>query len=181
MRPRVRRLRHLVLLLAGVTALAACRSGAGASPPAPAPGPTAPPVGGAAATTTAALPTSPREQVEAAYLRSWAAYARAVATRDPPGLEQAYGGRALELVRSEVIRRRAENRPARARVDHDYTIRLRDADTATVIDGYLSHQVRIDPATGRAIEPDPRERRLEAYTLRRIGDDWLVTEVVGLA
>jgi hypothetical protein len=119
--------------------------------------------------------------VEEAYLRSWAAYAQAVERLDPAGLEQAYAGRALELVRGEVLDRRAEQRPARVEVDHDYAIRVRDADTATVIDGYLSHQVRIDPATGEPTEADPQERRLEAYTLHRVGTRWLVTEIVGLA
>lgn len=126
-------------------------------------------------TTTAAMTAEAR--VEAAYLRSWKVYAKAVRTLDASGLDQIYAERALVLVRADVDRLRAANTPVRCAVDHNYTVDIGGPALATVRDKYVNHCVLLDPKTGKPSEPDPNKVLSETYILRLIEGQW---KIVGI-
>lgn len=115
------------------------------------------------------------DEVEAAYLRSWDLYARAVREFDPAGLEGVYADDALLVVLREVERRRAELRPARVEVEHSYRVQLLGAGRAVVFDTYLNHSVALDHASGQAVEEDPNEVLTEAFTFERRDGAWMLT------
>ena len=116
----------------------------------------------------------------AAYHRSWAVYTEAVARVEPAGLPEAFAGSALVLRRREVERLRRAGEAIRVRVTHRPEVVLVDADTAVVTDVLDNHMVRVDHRTGRPREPDPDDVLTRAYTLRREGGLWKVTEAVAL-
>lgn len=132
----------------------------------------------ASTTTTAFDPASVEGQVEAAYLRSWDVYAEAVyhLQLDEEAFAQVYAGEALELRRNEVSRRIVDRQPSRVRVEHDYSIvRGADPSTASVIDNFVNHQVRLDPETMEPTEADPNELLLVNFKLTLVGGIWKVT------
>jgi len=158
----VRRLLLLPLLILAVS----CGSGGSEGPSASV---TTPP-------TTAAATVE--QQVEAAYLRSWDVYAKAVRTLDPSGLEESYVGKALETVSGEVRRRQSERRPAAVKVDHDLSIEIVNDTTAVVVDRYVNHSVRLDPTDSTPLESDPNERITESYNLILDEARWKVSGIV---
>jgi hypothetical protein len=141
------------------------------------------PTGPSAAVTTP--PTSERttttlsieQEVEAAYLRSWDVYAKAVRDLDPSGLEESYADAALELERNEVADLVAANTPVRVQVEHKYSINVVDSTHAVVFDRYRNHSVLLDAKTGHPAEPDPDNEIAQTYALRRIDGKWKVTQV----
>lgn len=106
-------------------------------------------------------------EVEAAYLRSWDLYRRAVRELDPAGLEDIYADDALAVILREVDRRRGERRPVRVDIDHAYRVELLGAGRAVVFDSYRNHSVALDGATGEPAEEDPNEVLTEAFTFER--------------
>ena len=66
------------------------------------------------------------------------------------------------------------------RVAHHLEVALVDAETAVVTDVLDNHMVRVDARTGRALESDPDGTLTRAYTLRREGGTWKVTDAVAL-
>lgn len=120
------------------------------------------------------------EEVEAAYRRSWAVYADAVGRVDGSRLAEAFGASALILRRREVEALRRAGQAITVRVTHDLEVTLVDAVTAVVTDVLGNHMVRVDGRTGRPLEPDPDSTLTRAYTLRREGGTWKVTEAVAL-
>lgn len=130
-------------------------------------------------TTTAFDPATVEGQVEAAYLRSWDVYADAVyhLELDEDALAEVYAGEALETVRSEVARRTERREPSLVQIDHRYEVTFRDSDLAYVVDVYLNHQVRLDPETYLPIEPDPNERLVYNFELRKSDGQWRVTQI----
>jgi hypothetical protein len=142
------------------------------------------PAGPSAAVTTP--PTSERttstltvdQEVEAAYLRSWDVYAKAVRDLDPSGLEESYASPQLERTRDAVNKRKAANTPDRVRVEHDFEILVLGDGRAMVRDRYRNHSVFIDPVTMEPTEPDPNETIFEVYTLKEIDDRWKVVDIV---
>ncbi len=120
------------------------------------------------------------EEVEAAYRRSWAVYADAVGRVDDSRLAEAFGASALILRRREVDALRRAGQAITVRVTHDLEVALVDAVTAVVTDVLGNHMVRLDSRTGRPLEPDPDNTLTRAYTLRREGGTWKVTEAVAL-
>lgn len=127
-------------------------------------------------TTSVAL--TPEQEVEAAYLRSWDVYAKAVRELDPAGLEAAYTAEALETVRREVERYASANTPVRVAVEHQIAVQLLDDGTAAVFDTYVNHSVFVDPATGEPTEEDTAQTVNETYALRREGGRWKVASIV---
>lgn len=130
----------------------------------------------ASTTTTAYDPAAVEGQVEAAYLRSWDVYADAVYNLelDEAALAEVYAEDALSTQVSEIRRRIQDNTPSLVRVDHSYTISLSGTASANVIDQFVNHQVRVDPATKQPIEPDPNERSLLNFRMALIGGSWKV-------
>jgi len=118
------------------------------------------------------------QQVEAAYLRSWDVYAKAVRTLDPSGLDSIYAGKALETVTGEIRRRQSERRPAAVKVEHDLSIEIVNETTAVVVDEYVNHSVRLDPANSAPVEADPNERITESYNLTLVEARWKVSGIV---
>lgn len=129
---------------------------------------------GGASTTEA---KTPEEEVEAAYLKSWDVYTKAVRDLDPSGLERTYAERALVLVRQDVERLRSANTPVRCSVEHNYSISIGGPSLASVHDAYVNHCVLLDAATGEPAEPDPNNVVSETYVFKRFEDQW---KVVGI-
>jgi len=121
---------------------------------------------------------TPEQEVEAAYLRSWDVYAKAVRELDPAGLEESYTGDALETVRREVERYAAANTPVRVAVDHRTAVQILEDGTAAVFDTYVNHSVFVDPRSGEPTEEDTAETVNETYSLRREGGRWKVASIV---
>lgn len=164
-----RSLRALVLVLV----VTACSSGSDAK------GPTATVASSkpAESTTTTAEPKTPEQEVEAAYLKSWDVYAKAVRELDDSHLESAYADTALTTVRTEVQRLKGKATPVKVRVEHHYTIQVVAPDRAVVVDSYANHSVFVDPNSGVPTERDPNERLVETYTIKNIEGSW---KVVGI-
>ncbi len=167
-------MRSSVLLLVLTLAGAGCATGAGAANGRLAE-PTIPP-----STMAPAPPLSVLDEVEAAYRRSWAVYADAVGRVDTSHLAEAFGDRALGLRRREVAGLRRAGEAIAVRVAHHLEVALVDAETAVVTDVLDNHMVRVDARTGRALESDPDGTLTRAYTLRREGGTWKVTDAVAL-
>jgi hypothetical protein len=127
-------------------------------------------------TTSSSVALTPEQEVEAAYLRSWDVYAKAVRELDPAGLEESYTGDALDMVRAEVERYRQAKTPVKVRVEHDYEVRVVDDQTAGVFDTYRNHSVVVD-RDGNPVEQDPDEVLSEIYSMRRDGETWKVARI----
>lgn len=169
--------RRPVCLLVLALAVAGC----GGSSEAKAPSATVGPPGTTGGTTSTAKALTPEEEVEAAYLRSWDVYAKAMRTLDVSQLGVVYADEALVLRREEVAGLEQANTPARMRVEHDYSISLLASDRALVVDSYRNHSVTLDPQTGEASEPDPNNLLRRKYDLRKEGGRWLVVRVTALS
>lgn len=165
----------LAVLFVALPLLSACSDDGGADGPA------------ASVTTTSSRPSTtsssvaltPEQEVEAAYLRSWDVYAKAVRELDPAGLAEAFAGTALELRIDEVRDLAAANTPVRIEVDHDHIVDVLDGGRrAVVLDSYTNHSVLLDPRSGEPSEPDPNEVVRRQYTLELIGETWKVVDVL---
>jgi hypothetical protein len=135
-------------------------------------GTTTPPV------TTSAAPSDPRAQVEQAYLKAWDVWADALVKLDASGLRDAFTGRALQLITSQVAEQKGKNQPVRIRAEHNYTITLIDAQTASVDDRYINHNVRLDPNTLEPIEPDPDNPEHRSFTLKLVDGTWKIARII---
>jgi hypothetical protein len=151
--------------------VAGCAPGAAATP---SPDPTLP------TTTAAPVTRSVVDEVTAAYHRSWAVYAAAIGRVDPSGLPRAFAGSALILKRREVAGLARRGAAVRVAVRHHAEVSLIDARTALVTDLVENHMVLVDAVTREPLEADPDDVLARAYTLRRIGGTWKVTEAVAL-
>ena len=127
-------------------------------------------------TTTAFDPASVEGQVEAAYLESWDVYADAVydLELDEDALAEVYAETSLDGKIDEIEQRIEDGRAALVRIDHEYDIVLVDESTAQVVDRFTNHQVLIDPDTKQPVEPDPNEKVVFNFTVRRTADGWRV-------
>ena len=72
--------------------------------------------------TTSATPSDPRAQVEQAYLHAWDVWADALTSLDTSRLSEAFTGRALNVVTSQVEEQKRQNEPVRISAEHNYTI-----------------------------------------------------------
>jgi hypothetical protein len=131
---------------------------------------------------TTSTPATPEEEVEAAYLRSWEVYAKAVRELDPSGLEESYARDSLETVRAEVERLADANTPIRVDVLHgELVIEFLEKDVAVVFDAYINRSVLLDGSTGEPIE-EPQEKTLrEAYQMERLEEEWKVVFIRSLS
>jgi hypothetical protein len=164
--------RWLVLLAVGGFAAAACSGASGDT------GPTAEVTAPPRESTTTTEARTPEEEVEAAYLRSWEVYAKAVRDLDARGLEEVLAEERLETTRQEIQRRIVERRPSRVSVEHRYEIEITEPEVAFVLDRYVNHSVWLDPDTGQPGEPDPNQVLFDVSTLKRIEGKWKVVRTV---
>jgi hypothetical protein len=162
--------RRWLLVLPLLVAAASCSSDAPAGPSAAV---TTPPT---SERTTTML--SVEQEVEAAYLRSWDVYAKAVRDLDPSGLEESYADAALDLERNEVARLKAANTPIVVEVDHDLAVEIVRDGEALVFDTYVNRNYRIDSSGKPIDDPNKAGTYSETYQMRRIGGRWLVVRVV---
>lgn len=128
--------------------------------------------------TTSAAPTDPRAQVEQAYLHAWDVWADALLKLDTTVLPEAFTGRALQLITAQVQEQKRKDEPVRVRAEHDYTVTILDATTASVDDQYINHNVRLDPKTLEAIEQDPNNSEHRSFTLRLVDGTWKIARII---
>jgi hypothetical protein len=121
---------------------------------------------------------TPEEQVEAAYLKSWDVYAKAVRELDTSRLEQIYAEEQLKRTTDEVLRLKAAGNAVRVAVEHDLHVEIVKDGLALVRDRYRNHSVLIDPQSGEPREQDPDVLLLETYTLKEIFGRWMVVDIV---
>lgn len=126
-------------------------------------------------TTSSSVALTPEQEVEAAYLRSWDVYAKAVRALDPAGLEESYTGEALETVRAEVERYADANTPVIVDVQHDITVGVLTATDAQVHDRYVSRTHRTGEDGTPIDDPTDESTYEEKYRLKRISGRWLIT------
>jgi hypothetical protein len=128
--------------------------------------------------TTSATPSDPRAQVEQEYLKAWDVWADALVTLDASGLSEAFTGRAQQLITTQVAEQKSKNQPVRIRAEHNYTVTLIDAQTASIDDRYINHNVRLDPNTLEPIEPDPDNPEHRSFTLKLVGGTWKIATII---
>jgi len=128
--------------------------------------------------TTSATPSDPHAQVEQAYLHAWDVWADALTSLDTSRLSEAFTGRALNVVTSQVEEQKRQNEPVRISAEHNYTITLINPQTASVEDRYINHNVRLDPETLEPVEPDQETNVRRSFTLKLVGSTWKIAEII---
>ncbi|MGH2739462.1 MAG: hypothetical protein ACRDH6_03105 [Actinomycetota bacterium] len=141
--------------------------------------------GASGATPTTPPPTSPSEtptdvkaDVEQAYLAAWDVWADALEQLDPSLLQEAFTGPALQVVTDQVEEQRRKNEPVRIRAEHNYRINVIDAQTASIEDRYINHNVRLNPETLEPVEPDQETRVRRSFTLKLVDSTWKIAEII---
>jgi len=129
-------------------------------------------------TSPSETPTDVKAEVEQAYLAAWDVWADALVELDTSRLPEAFTGRALKLITSQVEEQSQENEPVQIRAEHNYTIGILDEETASVDDRYINHNVRLDPATLEPIEEDPNRREHRSFTLKLVGGTWKIARII---
>lgn len=164
----------LAFAVAGLVALSAgCRDSN--EPPTP--------TATVALTTTAtatAMPTpSFEEEVGAAYLAYWDAYAAAVLNLDPTLVEGFATGEELDGIREEIETLRSQGVALRVVVEHDFSIVEAADGTATVFDEYVNNSFAVDPETGEPPTASGSGEVLrDAFFMERNGGRWSVVRSV---
>jgi hypothetical protein len=125
-----------------------------------------------------ATPTDARALVEQAYLNAWEVWADALLQLDASRLPDTFTGRALELITSQVEEQSQSNEPVQIQAEHNYTITILDAQTASVDDRYINHNVRLDPDTLEPIEEDPNRREHRSFTLKLVDGTWKIERII---
>jgi hypothetical protein len=164
-----RRLVLGVLLAVGLTACGS--SGRSASPSA-----TVPTTAAHRSTTTQAR--TPEQEVEAAYLKSWDVYSKAVRNLDPTGLEQSYGENALGTVRAEIDRLSRAGTPVVVQVEHNVHVQVVDPMSALVRDRYSNRNYRVDRSGKPLDDPNDVGTYLDTYQMRKGDGEWRVVRIV---
>ena len=128
------------------------------------------------ATPTATPAPSVEEEVRAAYLAYWEAYARAALELDASLVEGHAAGRELSRIRGEIAEMRASGVALRVVVEHDALVVVTSPTTAAVVDHITSRSFFVDPVTG---EPPRAEGGGEVLRdtvfMERRGERWVAT------
>lgn len=132
----------LVSALAGVTA--ACGRGTGGTSTPSASVTVSPTV---TVTPSATLVPSSKEQVAAAYLAYWNAYAAALLNLDSKFAESAASGEELGRIRAEIAGLQRDGVALRVMVEHDFAVVEMSGNTAVVIDRYVDKSFNVVPTT----------------------------------
>ena len=116
--------------------------------------------------------------MEQAYLHAWDVWADTLLKLDATVLPEAFTGRALQLITAQVQEQKRKDEPIRVRAEHDYTVTILDATTASVDDQYINHNVRLDPKTLEPIEQDPNNPEHRSFTLRLVDGIWKIARII---
>jgi hypothetical protein len=175
--PSVLRRTLVAVLLVALPVLSSCSGGDGD----PGPSASVETTTSRPSTTSSSVAMTPEQEVEAAYLRSWDVYAKAVRELDPTGLEESYTGDALDTVRAEVADFAAAGTPVVVKVEHDLTVGVLTPDRALVNDTYVNRNYRVD-AKGEPIDDtnDPGTYE-DRYQLDLVDGRWLVSRIERLS
>jgi hypothetical protein len=133
------------------------------------------------ATSPTLSPTSPtdvRAQVEQAYLRAWDVWADSLLHLDKSRLPDVLTRNALQVITRQVNQQTRKDQPVRIRVEHNYTIALTSATTASIEDRYINHNVRLDPHTLEPIEKDPNHQERTTFTMELVDGTWKIAEII---
>ena len=120
----------------------------------------------------------PKAAVEQAYLRHWVVFIAAFHNLNPTELESVLSGSALDIVRRQVQEQKRMNEPVEVRVEHNYSIVMLNGTTASVDDNYINHSIRLDGGTGKPIEKDPNQKVHKTYTLKKVSEQWKITDII---
>ena len=144
--------------------------------PAAAPAATAAPVPAGTPTPAPAPAPSVEEEVGAAYLAYWDAYARAALHLDASLVEGVAAGEELRRIRGEIAALRAQGVALRVVVEHDPLVVVTSASSAVVVDHVTNGSFYVDPVS---LEPPRAEGGGEVLRdtvfMERRGERWVVT------
>ncbi len=129
----------------------------------------------ASATTATATP-SVKEEIAAAYLDYWAAYADALLNLDASLVSDVAQGEERTRIADEVAQLLQDEIALRVVVEHDFTVVEADSESARVIDRYVDRSFYVDPATKSPETSDvPGVAVTDSYVLRRLSSGtWVV-------
>lgn len=161
----------LVSTLAGVTA--ACGRGTGRTST-PSVSVTASPT--ATTRTPTATPTlSPAEEISAAYLVYWDAYAKAVLNLDASLVERIAVGEELASIQKEIETHRRDGVAVRIAVQHDFAIVQMSEEAATVVDRVINRSFYVDAASRTPEARDvPGDVIQYTFFLKKTAGQWVV-------
>jgi hypothetical protein len=130
-------------------------------------------------TPAATATVSPEEEVEAAYLRYWDAYADALYNLDTSRLTDVMTGPRLERALNEVKQLRDQGRAVRIVVENHPVVVQMESDRAVVYDEYENRSYFIDPTTKEALSRTEGSQTIrDTVTLTRVGQTWEVLDAV---
>jgi hypothetical protein len=117
-------------------------------------------------------------EVTKAYERYWLIRSQAFIELDKTYLGEIMGGDHLDMLSHRIDELRIENRAIKTDVDHQYHVVQVNADTAQIIDDYISNSIYVDPATKLPLtEPAADELRV-LYRLHKVDRKWIVVDSV---
>jgi hypothetical protein len=119
-----------------------------------------------------------RDQVEVAYLFHWEVLLDAYRTGDTSRLELAYTANAAATRSTEIQRNVSAGFVVGGSVEHNFEVSVLGEDHAIVVDGYRNYLVRLEPTTGDPLGEPTGEESLYEYEFRKVGDRWLVNDVI---
>jgi len=118
-------------------------------------------------------------QVRGAYLASWDAYAHAMRTLDPTGLDCCHADTTLATLYRTVDEHLRTRRKVRVAVTHDLHVAFLGPDRAIVTDHVVDDSVAFDADTGQGLEQPAHLAQLLQFTLERREGVWKVVLTVG--
>ena len=131
------------------------------------------------APTTTTTARTPEQEVEAAYLKSWDVYAKALRSLDDSQYPDVFADDALKLREAEFADLKKARTAVRISVVHHYSVQLFDqGNRALLLEAYENHSVLLKPDSDEPAEADPNEVVKRQYELRRIGETWKVVHVL---
>ncbi len=146
-----------------------------AVPPAPkAPPPTAVPT--PTPTPTPAPAPSVEEEVEAAYLAYWDAYALAALWLDASLMEGFASGEELRRIRDEVAALRESGVALRVVVEHDLLVVVTSPASAVVVDQVTNRSFYVDPVSKQPPRAEGGGEELrDTVFMEKAGERWIAT------
>ena len=109
---------------------------------------------------------------------AWDVWADSLLHLDKSRLPDVLTGNALQVITRQVDQQTRKDQPVRIRVEHNYTIALTNATTASIEDRYINHNVRLDPHTLEPIEKDPNHQERTTFTMELVDGIWKIAEII---
>ena len=140
----------------------------------PAPSPTVVPT--PTATPAPAPAPSVEEEVEAAYLAYWDAYALAALWLDASLMEGFASGEELRRIRDEVAALRESGVALRVVVEHDLLVVVTSPASAVVVDRITNRSFYVDPVTRQPPRAEGGGEELrDTVFMEKAGETWIAT------